>query len=544
MYVFRDGRRSVSGAELIASLSTALCRWRMAPAGRSEDLALMALVAAGELECALLDHERDGGESAAVAAEITDCLAHSMLTGEADSPLALLQKARRIPADCSYEVAIQEGFAYYALHPRKIAMLLEGLYLGPRVAVIGIRSVGVTLSAVACAALRLQGLECRRITVRPTGHPYDRKLEATISLRKWVSKSARATRFLIIDEGPGISGSSFLSVAEALMECGVDQAKIHLLGSREIDPTTLRAEDAARRWARFRFHRVQSAPLSPIGTGESLSGGTWRRHFRCDENYVPATWATLEPAKFLSADGGSLFKFEGYGHYGEEIGARALLLSVRGFSPRYLGNSRGFGRYELVPGRTLTLCDRSPEVIERMAEYLAWRGSAFASRTPQAPELEEMLRWNWQAEFGEELRHDELRLKVVRLCLCDGRMLPHEWLHTTGGKLLKLDACTHGDNHFFPGPCDIAWDVAGTIVEWELIGQSRERFLSAYETKSGDKVRDRLDSYMMAYTIFRLGWCKMAAAAMQGEYDEELLDRDYQRYRTLANYLRGRAKAA
>ena len=26
----------------------------------------------------------------------------------------------------------------------------------------------------------------------------------------------------------------------------------------------------------------------------------------------------------------------------------------------------------------------------------------------------------------------------------------------------------HGDDHFFPGPTDIAWDLAGTIVEWEL----------------------------------------------------------------------------
>ena len=58
---------------------------------------------------------------------------------------------------------MQEGFAYYALHPRKVAMLLDTLALTSPVAVVGIRSVGVTLSAVACASLRLRGVECRRL---------------------------------------------------------------------------------------------------------------------------------------------------------------------------------------------------------------------------------------------------------------------------------------------------------------------------------------------------------------------------------------------
>ncbi len=57
-------------------------------------------------------------------------------------------------------------------------------------AVLGIRSIGVTLSAVACAALRLRGIECRRFTVRPTGHPYDRKLELTPEFCEWIAHAA------------------------------------------------------------------------------------------------------------------------------------------------------------------------------------------------------------------------------------------------------------------------------------------------------------------------------------------------------------------
>jgi hypothetical protein len=155
-----------------------------------------------------------------------------------------------------------------------------------------------------------------------------------------------------------------------------------------------------------------------------------------------------------------------------------------------------------------------------------------------------MLCWNWHAEFGEELGSDESWLKVERVTVCDARMMPQEWLCTSTGKLQKLDGASHGDNHFFPGPCDIAWDVAGAIVEWEMLGQARERFLSEYEARSGDPVRERLYPYMLAYVIFRLGWCKMAALAMHGEYDELLLERDYHRYRTFATHLRKRALAA
>jgi hypothetical protein len=85
---------------------------------------------------------------------------------------------------------------------------------------------------------------------------------------------------------------------------------------------------------------------------------------------MPATWAPLEPAKFLAADKQSIFKFEGFGHYGEAVGARAKLLADYGYSPRYLGNRNGFGQYELLSGRLLSVRDRTPELLERMADYL------------------------------------------------------------------------------------------------------------------------------------------------------------------------------
>ncbi len=547
MYVFRDGKRTVSGAELISSLTRALRRWQSTPQGApghaAGDGVLAALIAAGELECALLDGAGSGAthpDSCDIASAITEALASAFLTGQRHSYLSILQSAQQLRAAAEYQVAVQEGFAYYALHPRKVAMLLDTLELKSPVAVLGIRSIGVTLSAVACAALRLRGIECRRFTVRPTGHPYNRLLELKPEFRDWLAH-ARDAGFLVVDEGPGISGSSFLAVAEALVNCGVEAERIHMIGSRAVDdPSTLRATNAGERWTRYHFHVMQNAPVAPATAGVCLSGGTWRRYFRYEESTMPASWAQLEPAQILACDERSVFKFEGFGHYGEAIGERAKLLAERGFSPRYLGNQCGFGQYEVVAGRAMELCERSPELLNKMAAYLTLRAKAFASDTPQTPELECMLRWNWQLEFGEELDDAESQLCIERVVVCDGRMMPHEWLRTGDGELLKLGAGTHGDNHFFPGPCDIAWDVAGAIVEWELQGELRASFVREYEARSEDAVAERLAPYLLAYTTFRMGWCKMAALAMQGDYDEALLFRDYERYRGIALRLRRR----
>jgi hypothetical protein len=552
MYVFRDGRRSVGGVELVLRLSGALARWSSAPEWSCEDCLLTALIAAGELECALLDSSAaETDASCSTASEITDALAGALLTGHKDSLSSILQKVGQLRAGERYEAAVQEGFAYYALHPGKVATLIETMRLGTRVCVLGIRSIGVTLSAVACASLAQRGIRSQRISVRPTGHPYDRKLEVTPGLRRWLALAEDA-EFLVLDEGPGISGSSFLAVAEALESRGVAAHRIHMIGSREVDPATLRTPDARRRWERYNFHIMKVAPLEPPGAGVSVSGGlwrrtlrkTWRRHFDCAENAMPAVWAPMEPASFLARNEQSIFRFEGFGHYGESVGVRAALLGDSGFAPSYLGNLRGFGEYALVPGRMLNTGDLSPELLEKMSGYLALRSTAFANPAEQTPELNAMLRWNWQNEFGEELGNAESQLSTERVVVCDGRLLPHAWLCNAQGELLKLDAGSHGDNHFFPGPCDIAWDIAGAIVEWELQGEARDYFVREYTRRSGDAVAKRLGPYLLAYATFRMGWSRMAAAAMRGEYDEALLERDYRRYRAQAQRLRQGSGAA
>jgi hypothetical protein len=110
-------------------------------------------------------------------------------------------------------------------------------------------------------------------------------------------------------------------------------------------------------------------------------------------------------------------------------------------------------------------------------------------------------------------------------------MQSHEWIRAMDGRVFKVDACSHGDDHFFPGPCDIAWDLAGSIVEWDLGDDAAEVLTASYERRSGDNPRNRLPYFLMAYIVFRLSYCKMALLSSPGGAEERMLKRYYEAYR-------------
>src|SRR6478735_2678051 len=114
---------------------------------------------------------------------------------------------------------VPEGFAYYALYPEQYAAAAIA-YLNHHPGthgvhhVIGLRSIGTTLSAAVAIVLRAAQVAFRRYTVRPYGHPFDRQLELS-------TQFGPADSALVVDEGPGLSGSSFFAAARALNTRGV-----------------------------------------------------------------------------------------------------------------------------------------------------------------------------------------------------------------------------------------------------------------------------------------------------------------------------------
>ena len=537
LWIFRDGRKEVSGTAMVRDLA---CRVTQ-PNSQS---VLDSLIEAGELEAALCDSAAPG---AVAAAKLTDALADAVFTGNKNSNLPEL--VTRIEAPDRISVSAPEGFTYYALHPLDFSKIGDRVPAEPRpCAIIGIRSIGTTLSAMTAAGLRARnGASNRernrpvsRITVRPTGHPYARTMQFESEQAQWIQEQkSRAAQFLIVDEGPGRSGSTFLSVAEALLNAGVLREAISILGSRQFDPLSLCAEDAAARWRTFRFLATEPSANTRFEGCHYLGGGEWRKWFSGNDESWPESWTQMERLKFLSADRQTFFKFEGMGPMGAEVRERAFALAEAGVSPSVADAGDGFLAYENLQTGHLRRTDINVFMLEHIAKYCAFRVAQVPSEPSDSGELHRMLKFNVQQEFGSQLPVDGEALVSEHPVLVDGRMQPHEWIATTDGRFLKCDAISHGDNHFFPGPCDIAWDVAGTAIEWQLNPDATSFLMDRLRQLSGIDVSRRLRIFTLAYAVFRLGFCKMAMSTVRGSPEECRLLDAYQYYRRTAEQLLG-----
>ena len=517
-YVFREGRRTVEGERLLASTRESLER------AADENGWIDALLRCGELECALEDA---GAASANAVAGVLDVCADALVGGDWRQRGKLGRSLpENVPAEL--QVSTPEGFAYYALHPLQYAEVVERFGDVRDAVVVGIRSIGTTLSAVTAAALRKEGARVERFTVRPMGHPFDRVV-AWNDLQRRAIETHPEGLFVIVDEGPGLSGSSFLSVAEALCAAGVRKERIVMVPAHAPNAAELCSRDAAARWAQFRCVPIEAGRHPQ---GEWMGAGAWRAKFSDpDERQWPGAWTQLERAKFLSPDGQVFWKFEGLGPYGERAREEARLLAENGFGAAVVAEEQGYTGYEFLRGRALRKQDVNAERLRRIAAYCAFRAEHFATEisAAQKTDLETMVRVNFERGFEEPFPEMFAHLEMKRTINCDAKMGPHEWIEADG-KMLKLDATEHGDNHFFPGPCDVAWDLAGAIVEWSLDAFQRGALLRMYAEMTGDDAGPRVRNYLLAYAVFQHAWSRTAAVAMRGTPDAERLLRCARKY--------------
>ena len=535
LLVFRDAKTQLATRAFVYQLSEILAR----DLTDKQNL-LDAVIRAGELECALADSGCSGSEA---VAELTDRLAVLLVDPSFVSTVErfahiqtllreLLGKITQFELPATLTLSPLEGFAYYALHPLDFADIAFQLVPDSSVAVIGIRSIGTVLSAVFAAGLKVHGHEVSRITVRPTGHPYSRRTEFLPSQLQWIREhQRRGSQFFVVDEGPGLSGSSFLSVGEALLAQGIPSDRITLIGTRLPDPSTLCAPNAAERWNRLRHDTVKPNFYGRLPQEIPLSGGAWRNVFLTADRDWPACWPEMERLKFLSRDGKSLWKFDGLGRFGQEVRERADCLARAGFSPSVENAGNGLNAYALVAGTPLARADVSASIIERMAQYCAFRAGEFGSPQGSQNGIAEMVQHNLQQELNLSIELDTDFFCTSARVVADGHMQPEEWIAIPQNEILKVDACTHGDDHFLPGPVDIAWDFAGAIVEWDLNPDAQELLVGRFHHLSGDNPRKRLPAFLVAYSVFRLSYCKMAGLALRGSSEEFRWRKAYRFYR-------------
>jgi hypothetical protein len=183
------------------------------------------------------------------------------------------------------------------------------------------------------------------------------------------------------------------------------------------------------------------------------------------------------------------------------------MLHDAGFIPAPLEISSGFLFSAFTPGRPTAHANET--LTRRIADYLNYIRLTAPSLAPVPwHALVEMLTTN----LAETLAIDASPLLALRsliedapTCELDGRMLPSEWIETSAG-FLKTDAVDHSDDHFFPGPQDIAWDIAAAAVEFSL----DEAFLALFDPA----IRKRVPFYLIAYSAFRLAYCTLAASSL------------------------------
>ncbi len=439
-----------------------------------------------------------------------------------------------------------EGHAFYALYPEAYAA--AALQMTSRDGrVIGIRSIGSGLAAIVAAALGAAPPE----TVRPVGDPFQRYLSLQPAFRTRL-KAGVGGRFIIVDEGPGLSGSSFGAVADTLEAMGAAPADLAFLPGHADDLGAAASEAHRKRWraaerrcvpfealvldAEAPGHGLVSwfADLVEGGRLRDISGGGWRAVRYADLAAWPAANTHQERRKFLlgGAAGPWLLKFAGLGAAGERSFTQAQALASAGFAPAAIALRYGFmAQPWLGDWRPLQLRpEHRPRFVRHLGGYLGWRAAHLSAPDSAGATLDsllEMARVNAVEALGEQAARSPAlsdarwaEAPPLRRVWTDNRLHPHEWLEHPDGRWLKTDGVDHAAAHDLIGAQDIAWDVAAARVEFGLDAPEMAILLGALRERA-DVDPDLAALLAPAYLAFQLGAYTMAAQAHAGWPEEQ-----------------------
>jgi hypothetical protein len=572
MIVYGDPQITVTLAEIKECLD------QLAATARSLDEVRSLLITAGELEQALAD-------AVASSRDLTRCERSMVLTnaaarlflktlrGERSDTLELLQTLALIERHGQkLQVKVPEGFALYALYPEQYEAAARRWSNARRgstrtVAVIGLRSIGTTLSAVVAETMRMEGWRVRRVTVRPRGHPYQRSVDLQ-------AEAIRDLEFaIVVDEGPGRSGSSMAAVAQALVAHGFPRERVTFFPAHEQEPGPEASAQVRQCWKETercvtdlrevcwngcnlmqRLAEHASVQFkAEVAATHDLSAGKWRlRAFAAHEDW-PAVSIPFERMKVLQelADGRKLvWKFEGFLAVRRDLEPTPRSLPQSGKPKRgtilrvpRLDRFHGFSAFPWVEGRRLSWNDLDDAMVPALAEYIVGGvGPALSSEEAHnaMERMAEMLVVNARNLLDERAAQRASSLaaaarKVAAPCAAygDGRLQSHEFIRNSEGMVFKTDWSGHDADHTMIGRQPWLWDVAGLLVEWpDTVRQ--KRLLHAFQAwQSFDE--ETLRFYAAAYAAFRAGMMTLSEGAASAA-DRLRVHRAIERYREALRY--------
>lgn len=414
-----------------------------------------------------------------------------------------------------------EGHAYYALYPEAYLLAARRAPVVPH-HVIGIRSIGCGLAALVAAATGAP----LPATVRPGGDPFRREVHvAPALLDEWLRRPGAT--YAIVDEGPGMSGSSFGAVADLLGHHGVPASRLVCFPSHAGPPGPMASAPHRERWARTRRYIVTADELlrerlagwlaTLIGPLEEplveLSAGAWRQRRYARMTDWPPAFVQQERLKFLARtrSGSWLARFVGLGEAGRAALELARATAAAGFTPELAGLCHGFlvERWlEHAVPLDPSAIDRT-YLIDRLGNYLALRGGRNASAGASGDELIVMVRRNVTVGIDAETaarvtpRRAPAGMRPVQV---DGKLHRWEWLVERDGTLVKADAYDHHAAHDLIGCQDIAWDVVGAAAELELTGAEQHRLAAVAGAEP-----HHVEFMWPCYLAFQLGRAALGA---------------------------------
>lgn len=537
MWVYGDRVRRTSPRAALRTLIADLRDVESAgPGVARHDRLTAAFVEAGELVQGIADAEfaARGYDDASPAQDaamalllvLARKLAASAWSGFATggpSTSAELMALALAPLPDEIEVKTPEGYAFYAVYPEAyLKAAAETPWESPPF-VIGIRSIGTGLAALVAAVTGAVDV----VTVRPTGDPFRRELRVSEAIKARLA--SHQGPFAVVDEGPGLSGSSFAAAAQLLRTLGVGPQRIVFMPSHAGEPGPEAAPEHRAHWAASARRPatfdgwIAEEPLAEwfadivgeIEGVEDASGGVW-----AGQREDAAVHEALERRKFWLMAGGRTYlaKFAGLGAIGEAKFGRARTLARAGAAPEPLALVRGFliERWiDGVPG----LGGERTRSLEHVGRYLGLRALAFPADAAQGASLEDlavMARTNIQELGLDPAKAPPPPTRAGRPVHVDGRLHAWEWLTTADGRLIKTDALDHSGGHDLVGCQDIAWDVAGARVELELDAAETEQLIATIEAVCERPIdRELLAFFDVAYPAFQAGLWSLAGDEAQ-----------------------------
>lgn len=574
MHVYGDPQIEIDLARLWRDLAARVTRL---PADPPTDALRELLIASGEVEQAAHDAlagKRDHRAHPFVARmhAITDFAArafHSDWLRSAAQAGALAEATRVQPArtyvhalkretrarvDAKRAILkIPEGFAYNALYPEQYCAATWA-FIGARkaklqgaVLIVGVRSIGTTLSAIVASALDCAGIDNHRITVRPSGPTNARELVLEKNVLNGVSHA------IVVDEGPWQSGSSMASVGFALERLGLPRSALAFMPSHKNGPGPKATPEVRTMWNEVATFAVPvTAPIfggrtlrehlnhelaNTLGVrAELLPDEDWRRlAYESTGDWPPSRGRFATSRYRVATTSGSLaLEFGGIATIdGQSMASQALAASEQrtfgGFAPAPIGMVAGFIARPWLDGVALRKADVDETLLHSLSHYVAaMAGTPLDAVTLAAAQLR---RADWAARHLADALGDSAGKRAAAYVEAgsvlpvawtrasfDYDLAPRCWMRTHEGALARIGSAATAHGHTVVGVQPVLWDVASLLVEWEL-GRKEARIVvgDVEQALGGTRLpRPALRAFMLAYIAFKLG----ELAACQAEADD------------------------